>query len=139
MHIDLSDKLLADPAYEVRIRLRGYTCERSAIGAATDRDAANILIRANPAWSRDDHARLAELHRIAGEQQEKQYQVALNLAAHETFGRPFNFWDYRVCCIGREEFGDAWKEILRYHGYAGPKHKALFAAHLAASKSRKIH
>ncbi len=137
MRIESSDELLAHPAYSARVKLRGYTGERMATSAVTKRDAANILIAANRSWTRADHARLAELHRQAGTAQEAAYQKALNDAAQETFGRPFAFSDYRVCCIGSEQFSDAWKEIIRYHGYTAPKHKALAKAHLAASQSRR--
>ena len=133
-----SNELLAHPAYSARVRLRGYTGAITAAGAHTKRDAANVLITANPAWTRADHARLAELHSQAETLHESAYQKALDGAAQETFGRPFAFGDYRVCCIGSEQFSDAWKKIIRLHGYAAPKHKALAKAHLAASQSRRI-
>lgn len=138
VHIDLSDQLLAEPAYAFRYRPRGYTHKMTALGPSRPRDAANILIRANPSWTRTDHRRLAEMHRQAEKLQMEHYGRALDSAAFATFGRPFHVFDYRICCIGSEEFSDDQKEVIRYHGYAIGKHRVLAYVHDAAAASRRL-
>lgn len=140
--VSLSDQLIAMPIYAQQYRAwrrwqRNTVLDR-VLSSTSDRKAANVLIKAHPEWSRFDHRLLAELHDHAGKLQQEAYHRALDEAAIATFGRPFRFGDYRICCIGREEFSDDWKAVLRYHGYTGPKHRLLAAAHRAACRSRRL-
>jgi len=136
--VELSDRLLSDQAYAEKHRVRGYNLRIRAEDAHSHRDAANVLISNRPDWTRADHEFLAAEHELAAQMQSERYEQALNRASMETFGRPWSIFDYRISCIGRDEFSTEMKATLRYHGHATSRHKALAKAHAAASASRRI-
>lgn len=132
------DPDLDDPAYNTRVKLPKYNGAVTATGATNDRDAANILIRNNPRWSKENHARLAEQHKRAADRHDKAWNSKVDEAAKSAWGRPFKPTDYKISGIASDEFSDAHKAALRTHAHAKTAHTKLAAAHLAASKSRAI-
>lgn len=126
------EPLLDHPAYHLQVKLPGYFPRRSVLQAATDRDKARALKKANPEWTKEDHQRLALMHALASEHQFEVWNQRLNAAAMETFGRPFGFFDYRVSGIGREEFSAARKEKLRFSALAHSSHLSVARGHAAA-------
>lgn len=128
---------LAQPAYTTAVKLRGYTAHRTVLGMTTIQDSARALRRLAPAWSKTDHLGLAQAHAQQFEQFEQQYNQTLDEAAQATFGRPFQFHDYRVSAIGREEFSEAHKCALRQLRRQAQDHKTLARAHWAAAGHRK--
>lgn len=129
---------LDHPAYNVRMKLHGYNCKVNCQMAASVRDAANILIWANPQWTRADHARLAVEHAKAADDHEAAWGKIADAAARETFGTDLLFHHYRVSGIGCAEFPDDVKDALRHHAHARPKHRLLSMAHDLASTSRRL-
>lgn len=135
---DKSLALLSHPAYRARVRLRGYNHAVSAAGAVSARDAANVLITANPAWTRQDHRRIAHEHQQAEAYRRRAWGEEADAAAQEAFARPYRFTDYRVSGIACEEFSDSHKAMLREHAHSASAHSALAAAHRAAAHSRRL-
>lgn len=125
---------LNHPAYQARVKLRGYTSQVSVIGAHSNADGAKVLCRLNPEWSKDDHKRLAYQHALEAERLKARYSDLLEQAAQETFGRSWQVSDYRVSAIGRDEFSPAIKDALRFAAHAQANHQAIARAHQVAAQ-----
>lgn len=125
---------LDHPAYHERVKLPGYNGKTTVFQAVTDRDAAHVLRRVNPAWTKEQHLELAQRH--AGEtlRQREAWNKLLNEAAQQTFGRPFQFFDYRISGIGRDEFSEEHKVALRFHAHATTYHEQVSRAHAHAAR-----
>ena len=132
------DTSLQTQSYQKRFKLRGYKGPVTVFQAVNFRDAANILILANPDWSKNDHAKLAETHAKQFNQHRIKWSEMANVAAMETFGRPYQITDYRISAIACDEFSMEMKEQLRTHAHASSKHLTLANAHAAAANSRLI-
>lgn len=126
------------PIYTVAARKgwRGYTRSVTALATLHPAHAAALIKRAVPHLSRAQHQALARLHAMRAARHERAYQLALDVAAQETFGRDFGFFDYRISTIGCEEFTDAAKERLRFHRRRSQQHADLADAHFSASGMR---
>ena len=136
--IKASDDLLALPEYATCVRIKGYNGKVSVYTAVNARDAANVLINISPGVNRSRHLELAAQHEALVIQHQLYYNKALDKAAQALFGRPWRITDFKVSCIGRDEFSEEHKAELRYHGYSATKHATLAYAHKAASTSRRI-
>lgn len=126
---------LDHPAYHQRVKLRNYNSSVSALTAHCASVAAKILARVNPQWGREDHERLALAHAAAACDFRRQYAQALNAAAWETFGRPWEASDYRVSAIGSDAFSAERKQELRFAAHAFVHHEDLARAHDAAARA----
>lgn len=120
--------------YHQRIKLRGYNGRISVFMAASDRDAAKVLKRLKPDWTPEDHASLAKKHAEAAEIQKKEWSRLVNQAAMETFGRPFEFIDYKISGIARDEFSEGMKTALRFAAHAETYHGKASQAHAMAAR-----
>lgn len=132
------DVSLDHPAYNTPQKLKGYT---SKVGitphqATSARDAANVIIRNNPKWTKEDHKRLADAHQKAAEAHHDKWSEVADEAAQKTWGRKFAFGDYRISGIASDEFSAEHKDKLRTHAHSAGKHETLAAAHRAAASSR---
>lgn len=134
----VSQFLAAHPAYKASVKLRGYSRETTAAHAVTPQDGAKVFVRVMPAWSRQDHARLAILHHGAAKFHEKKWSDVANHAAMAAFGRPYQITDYRISAIASEQFSDTEKTRLREHAHSASYHLALAAAHNCASRMRSV-
>lgn len=76
-----------------------------------------ILRRLLPDWTRDMHAQQACAMQRRADHYAKLWDREARAAALETFGRPWEFTDYKICAIGRDEFSDARKAKLRKYAY----------------------
>lgn len=126
---------LDHPAYHVRVKLRNYNSSVSALTAYCASVAAKILIKVHPQWGREDHERLALAHAAAACDLRRQYAQALQAAAGETFGRPWEASDYRVSAIGSDAFSAERKQELRFTAHAFVHHEDLARAHDAAARA----
>lgn len=127
-------------AYAKTIRLRGYTRRTgiTVLQALSAGDAATVLIRANPDWTKADHLHLAAAHHDEATRQKAAWSRIVNEASLATFGRPYGIWDYKVSGIAREEFSAEHKEALRFAAHAGGNHATLALAHERAAKRRGV-
>jgi hypothetical protein len=114
--------------YTTRVRIPGYTAAVSVRGSLTPSHGARILGRL-VRLSREEHRALAIAHGIRGVAHGRRWGAALNAAGLKTFGRPFLIGDYRISCIGLEEFGDREKKLARRHGLARSSHLRIAYAH----------
>lgn len=127
---------LDHPVYHQGVRLRSYNGRITVFQATSDRDAAKVLKRLKPDWSKEDHAALAKAHASEAKAQRLEWDRLLNEAAMATFGRPFEFMDYRISAIGRDEFSDEYKEKLRFAAHASTYHMLASRAHAQAARGR---
>jgi hypothetical protein len=136
MTVTLNPKL-DHPAYHQAIKLPKYNGNVTVFQAVSGTDAARVLRQVNPDWTQDDHLTLASLHQTESAKQQMRYNVLLDTAAKETFGRPFQFTDYRISAIGSEEFSDELKTELRQAAHARSYHAIVARAHMVAARRRK--
>lgn len=127
---------LDNPAYHQGVKLRGYNHRVTVFQATSDRDAAKVLRRLKPDWSKSEHAELAKAHAAEADSQRMEWDRLLDDAAMATFGRPFQFQDYRISAIGREEFSDEHKQKIRFAAHATTYHTLASRAHAQASRGR---
>jgi len=132
------DVSLDHPAYNTPVKLGGYNGKTTVHQANSSRDAANVLIRNNPGWSKADHAKLAAAHQKAADAHHEAWDKRVDQAHQETFGKPFGIGDYKVSGIARDEYSEEHKTALRTHAHSETKHDRLAAAHAAASTSRLV-
>lgn len=138
MTITLNTKL-DHPAYHAAIKLPKYNGPVNVIQAVSALDAAHVLRRANPEWTPVDHLTLADLHATEAARQQMHYNILLDEAANETFGRPFKPTDYRISAIGSELFSEEKKVALRHAAHARTNHRVIAGAHLKAAGRRTAH
>lgn len=125
---------LRHPAYQTKVTIRGYNIKPSVLNATTSKDGARILKKANPAWTKVEHADLARRHLSAAEELREAHRKLLDEAAQQVWGRPFQVTDYRIAAIGSEAFDESMKEKLRFAAYGSTNHLKIGRAHLAASR-----
>lgn len=125
---------LDHPAYHQDVKLRGYNCRTTAVGAVTPADRARVLRRLNPDWTRTEHLELAARHLAESQRLNELHTKLLDEAHLAAFGVPRQFHDYRITAIGREEYAPESKEMLRQAAYGSTEHSRLASAHMAASK-----
>jgi hypothetical protein len=84
-----------------------------------------------PRSTREDHARAARGHHQAAAKYDKAWGRIADKASKETFDRPWTFSDYRVSGIGRSEFPERLKKLLRSAAHRASEHNVAAAAHEA--------
>lgn len=114
----------------------GYTTPFS--GSASDRDAANVLIKKYPTMTKDGHASEAKAHSEHAEKAANAHDRLLDAAAQKTWGRKFHVLDYKISGIGSDEFSNEDKTNLRDLNKKINYHSDMHRAHDAASSSRKL-
>ncbi len=123
-------------AYHQQVKLPKYNCRVNIFQATCPADAARLLRRNNPDWSKEDHLQLAQQHAERSSLEREKHAQLLDAAAMETFGRPFRVTDYRISAIGCEEFSEEKKEALRFSAHAGTTHLICSRAHAKAASAR---
>ena len=105
---------LKNPIYHTKEKAPRYNTPISPVGTHAGSGAgANMLKRRLPSWTKADHEKAAaKLVKMISSLEEK-YSQMLDAAAKETWGRKWNITDYRVSCVGSDEFSQKRKEQLR--------------------------
>ncbi|KVP65668.1 hypothetical protein WJ97_11615 [Burkholderia ubonensis] len=137
MNTAILNPKLDHPAYHQSIQLPKYNGKVTVFQATCSRDGAKVLHHANPDWTEADHLTLASLHATESAKQLMRYNVLLEAAAQETYGRPFRATDYRISAIASEEFSEEKKAELRKAAHARTHHDVVARAHLTAARRRK--
>ncbi len=127
-------KTLHNATYNTPVKLPGYNGKVTAKSAVHARDSAHIIRRLNPSLTKKDHLDLAGAHHEGAKFHDDQWHHVVNKAAHETFGRPYEFHDYKISGIASDKFSEHHKEALRNHAHSASDHKRLAAAHEYAAK-----
>lgn len=128
---------LDHPVYTTRMRMRGWTARQCAKYCHAPSVARALIRKLAPEWGRAEHLKLAQYHEARLQKLDAIWSAVLNRAALETFGRPWQVWDYRVCAIGSDAFAERHKRVLRHCAYRATEHGTLARAHrLAAKKGR---
>ncbi len=122
-------------AYHLQVKLPKYNGRVNIFQATCPTDAARLLRRNNPDWSKEDHLRLAQQHAERSSLEREKHAQLLDAAAQETFGRPFRVTDYRISAIGCEEFSEEQKTALRYAAHAETNHLICARAHAKAANA----
>lgn len=123
-------------AYHERVSLPSYNILPSVISAVSAADTARILRVTLPALTKQQHAAMASVHYDLSKDARIAWSALLDIAAKETFGRPFQFSDYKISSIGRDEFSHARKEQLRLLSQASSQHAGAGRAHAYLAKGR---
>ena len=126
---------LDHPAYNTSPRKGwgGYT-RRVTLLSMLSADAGRRLLRKlMPSVTKEqfrviglEHVKLALLHGAA-------WSTKVNEACIAAFGRPYEFHDYKVSGIARDEFCDDDKNALRSHAHKKGHHHQLAIFHLMAA------
>ncbi len=124
---------LDHPAYSTPMRVRGWTVRLKAKNAPQTLPAKQIIKKLAPHWSQADHAWLAKYHKDRAAKLDAIWCLVSKRAALQDLGRPWQFTDYEICAIAREEFAPRHKRVLRHCAYRGSEHKTLALAHAAAA------
>lgn len=129
-------QLAAHVAYHTPVKLKGYQRPLRPSQMMSASDAGKALIHNNPDWTKEDHQRLAADHHAAAAYHDEQWGKKADEAAKATFGRPYQFTDYKISGIASDKFSDEHKDALRHHAHAGSFHKQMEVAHEAAANTR---
>ena len=105
---------ISSPVYQRRQRIRNYCGAQSPLSLVSPCGAARRMLRRRlPTWTRADHAKQALAMARLAESSRRAWSREAEAAALETFGRPWQFTDYRISGIGSDQFQDCRKERLR--------------------------
>lgn len=120
-------------AYFQRFPRRGYRKGTSLDSAHSACDGLAVLRQAFPGLQRQEHEDRARRHALASLAASRKYNAELNTAALETWGRPFQFGDYKVSGICSEDFSEARKKTLREFSTIESQHHRLAILHAMAA------
>ncbi len=126
---------LSSQIYNTPVKLRlvaGNPTARSM--APCSRMTAKILRRTTRGWTKADHDQAARYHIARHERLNSIWQRLLDKAMIQAYGRPMGATDYKVCAVGRDEFGDAVKRVLRHCRYRSCEHLNIGRAHEKLAK-----
>lgn len=106
---------LKNPVYTKQEKVRGVsrTLSPLSVGPGLLDKAAKLLRDRLPSWTKEDHKAAASKLKQMYDKLQGQYERALDKAAKELWGRPFKISDYRISCIGSDNFSEKQKEKLR--------------------------
>jgi hypothetical protein len=96
--------------------------------------AAKILISLFPSWSKEDHLRAAAKFSRMETKYDEKWAEAQKAAHNKKFGKDPQFADYKVSGIGRDEYAEDDKKVLRKLAHSKSKASILAWAHKAAAK-----
>lgn len=125
---------LAHLAYEQWVKLPRYNCRIAVPCASTVADAARLLIRFNPQWTKQDHEELAKAHGDAAKECAVKWDEEVERASMETYGRPYRITDYQISGIARDEYGSARKDALHLFALGKTYHNFIGRAHAEAAR-----
>lgn len=124
---------LSSPIYNTPTKLP-LAGKRTARAAGCSGTAARIMRRATPGWTKVDHDHAARYHLARYERLNSFWEKLLDKAMIRQYGRAMGVMDYRVCAIGRDEFPDTVKRVLRHCRYRSCEHLHLGKAHEKLAK-----
>ena len=124
----LPRKVSSRDIYTSPIKMRGYNVGVYPVaGFVSTLDAGRLLANRLCEWSKSDHLSAAAKFERERKRLQKLWNRTIEFAALKTFGRPFNpIHDYKISAIGRDEFPENLKNILR-----SSAHEATFASKAA--------
>lgn len=115
--------------YRKGIKLRGYNVRPSVVSAVNNVDGARILRKIMPTLTEAEHAALARVHLDMAARCLTSHATIVECASQETFGRRYEFCDYKVALIVSDAYPDARKEQLRALALAVTHHERAARAH----------
>jgi hypothetical protein len=121
--------------YFDRVKLPKYNGAVSVL-SANGADAGRLLRRRLPDFDITSHVHAALFYKRQRERMAVAWNKTANRAAQVTFGRPFEFTDYKISGIGRDEFSDGFKNRLRKLAHESGDAGVIAAAHWRAAGKR---
>ena len=116
-------------------RFKPYKYNASVPILAMDRlNAGRFLAFQLPDWTKDQHVAAAKYYLKEKLRLKDAWNREANRAAKESFGRPFEFTDYRISGIGSDAFSEKRKNNLRKFAYGSSDASSAEFAHTAAAK-----
>ncbi len=132
------------PGSAASIYTRGYKFGSQRVyvtpltSGAWNSQAVIALLRNTPTWTKSDHQDVAAKHKKTAQKFERLWGKTQDAAHMERFGRKATMADYRVSGIGRDDYSEAKKNLLRKLARAISDHNILAAHHAAAAKKRGL-
>lgn len=129
---------LAHPVYSVSPRKGwgGYTRRVTLLNVLTSHDGLRLMRKLLPDVSKAQFKALGLEHARRAREHTSAWSDRVDLACRTTFGRPFEFTDYRISGIAREEFSEEDKNLLRLHSRRSSLHRQLAILYLMAAGHR---
>jgi len=118
-----------DPIYTEEFKLPKYNGRVTVMNGP----AAQILARSGK-FDKMEHLKRADLLARAAINFENQWSKVANKASMEAFGRPYEFTDYKISGIARDEYSEKRKNQLRSLAHGMGIFKTLARAHADAAK-----
>jgi hypothetical protein len=125
------------PVYNREVRLRLWNGRTSARRCQDFRTAAKLIARHATQWTKDEHSAIAHYHSQRCEKLKSVWIKVAERAAMDLFGRPWEFSDYQVCAVGRSEFSERHKRVLRHCAYRSAEHAHIAMAHAQLAERTK--
>ncbi len=130
------------PVLSSKIYTRGYKFPKTSglVTPLTNHfQAATALLYNTPGWTKDDHLSAAGKQAKLAKKLEKRWGSAWDKAHMKTFGKKPGMWDYKVSGIGRSEYSEADKNILRKLAHEVSDRRVLSRVHeIAASRVNRM-
>lgn len=108
---------------------RNPRVSKSVMSAMTSKQMRKALRREHPAMSRGEHAAASVNHNKKAQRCDVLWGRIADKASREVFGRPFGLGDYRVSGVGRDEFSERHKNMLRKIARQGDMHRRYAHVH----------
>jgi hypothetical protein len=89
-----------------------------------------------PDWTVTQHVNAALFYKHQRERMARSWNKTADQAAQSTFGRPFEFTDYKISGIARDEFSESHKNRLRKLAHESGDSGVIGAAHWRAAGKR---
>jgi len=109
--------------YLKRERVRHWTSNPDALREP------RLLARRLRHWTRAQHKARADATWRKAARVRATWNRCFRAACLETFGREPEPGDYRIAAVGRDEFSEHWKRLLRSAGYGLSRVADVAAAH----------
>ena len=125
---------LSHPSYTKSVKLRSWNCRTSALHCSDPKVAAQLIARFGPVRTAREHFSIAQYHVARYHKMKAIWSLVAERAAMEALNRPWKIEDYKICAIGREEFSEAHKRVLRHCAYRSTEHLQIARAHAILAK-----
>ncbi len=129
---------LTSAVYSTAVKVRCSKRLWSAIDHPHEYTTAKILGVTCAGFSKADHLAAADYHQNRAERLDSFWGLIADHQMQRIFGRSMGVADYKVCAIGREEFPDSKKLVLRHCAYQSSKHKKMARAHQHIAKFSRL-
>lgn len=124
--------------YAEGFKLPKHSGTVSVLSAHTASDAKKILKRLFPTWTKADHLSEMKKHLGLSQRYARLWDRTADHAAKATFGRPWQFSDYKISAIGRDEFATRYKNVLRMAARRTGDHEKIALSHAKAAGLSKL-